>query len=656
MQRKSQRVLSLSLAIILAVCALKLAPGFFAPLDHTLNDWRTFLALDIGAALHPNKAREQRVVIVDIDEKSLAKEGPWPWSRAKVSGLVENLIDYYGAAGVTLDIVFPEVKDFDAQLEGQLQRSQVTGAVVYDFLGRGQAEVSKGLAPRTLTAIPDHAPRSLGLPVSTNHPGLMPKRLGHITPLFDSDGSIRHLPPFACHSQRPDECRPLLGISSFLSLLSEPSLEMTEGRGLFAPAWQVNVIEARETTLVKIPVNADGTIVVPYRHRQQDWLAISATDILQKKVKPEDLRGSLVLIGATALGMSDVVVTPVSSVASGLEPHAEVMVALLDNSFFFAPKYADVFVFILLLPLATLLYFALKRATSPMQRAVIVPVWMCASWLFLSACALLAYMSIDVLLPLNPMALFPLFTTLAIGSLELYLSTREKVGVSGLLAAYLPKQVADKLTERNHQEGKMDTSVDASRRQITVMFADVRGFTGLAEGHHPEIVARLMHRVFSEMAASVVSHGGTIDKFIGDAVMAFWNAPEDDPLHALHALASAQDMIRRMHQLAAYCDELGVPHVKIGIGIETGYALVGNFGSEHRRTYTALGETVVLASRIEGLTAQYNRAILIGEACAAALHGEGLEPLGEVQIRGRQRVLALYSPRHMPANRVDSDA
>ncbi len=183
---------------------------------------------------------------------------------------------------------------------------------------------------------------------------------------------------------------------------------------------------------------------------------------------------------------------------------------------------------------------------------------------------------------------------------------------------------------------------------ITVLFADVRGFTGIAEGHKPEVVAKLMHQIFSEMAAAVVGHQGTIDKFIGDAVMAFWNAPEDDEHHALHALAAAQDMLRRIHSLETYCQELGVPAVKIGIGIESGYALVGNFGSEHRRTYTALGETVVLASRIEGLTAQFQRSILIGEACAKKLDYAGLDALGNAQIRGRQRELAIYTPRSVP--------
>lgn len=648
MQRKAQRALSLITALAVAVFALKLAPAFFAPLDHTLSDWRTQLALDYAAKTQPAAQQEQRVFVVDVDEKSLSKEGPWPWPRTKVSGLIETLIDHYGAAGVALDIVFPEVKENDAVLVGQLQRPQVTGAVIYDFERRGQPEVTKGLPPFASIPLPAHAPRTLGLPVSANYPGLMPNRLGHITPLFDSDGSLRHLPPLACHTVRQNECRPLLGISAFMGLLSDPMLSMHEGQGLFDPAWELVLKEGKDVIMVKVPLDEKGTITVPYRHRLEDWSAISATDILQKRIPAEKLRGSLVIIGATALGMSDVVVTPISSVASGLEPHSEVMVALLDNNFLVTPKYGWLFAVILLLPLACLLFYLLKRAASPVQRAFIVPAWMVFSWLSMTAIVMLAYVKFHLLLPLTPFALFPLFTTFAIGSVELYLSAREKNGVSGLLAAYLPRQVADKLTERNHRDGKMDTSVDASRRQITVMFADVRGFTGLAEGHHPEVVARLMHKVFSEMAAAVVSHEGTIDKFIGDAVMAFWNAPEDDPHHALHALASAQDMLRRMHQLAAYCDELGVPHVKIGIGIETGYALVGNFGSEHRRTYTALGETVVLASRIEGLTGQFNRSILIGEACAEALHGEGLEALGEVQIRGRQRVLALYSPKHMP--------
>ncbi len=646
-----RRFLWLSLvgfSLVFSLGALRLMPGVFQPVAHILDDWRTRYSWHSPLLPERKHQPEQRVVIVDIDERSLVEQGAWPWSRQKVSQLIETMVDHYGVSGVALDIVFPEVKSDDAALSNQLARDQVTGAVVYDLLGRNQPEVVNGLPPLPKIRKVGQVPSIIGLPVTTNHPKLMPSRAGHITPLFDSDGSIRHLPPLACHRHRQSECRPLLGIAAFMGLISSSSLEVKAGQGWLSPAWELAINDAEGLPVVKVPVNQDGTLTVPYRHRPQDWLAISATDVLKKSASLEVLRGSLVLVGATALGMSDVVFTPVSPVASGLEPHAEVMVALLDNSFLVVPQYGVYLVAILLLPLIVLLALVVTRFQAPLQRSMVYPAWLLFSWGYAMLLVLVAYAKFDLLLPLTPFALFPIFASVLLGSAELFFATREKNGISGLLAAYLPKQVARKLAAANHIGAGMDTSVDASRRMITVLFADVRGFTGIAEGHKPEVVAKLMHRIFSEMAAAVVGHQGTIDKFIGDAVMAFWNAPEDDEHHALHALAAAQDMLRRIHSLEAYCQELGVPPVKIGIGIESGYALVGNFGSEHRRTFTALGETVVLASRIEGLTAQFQRSILIGDACAKKLNYAGLDALGNAQIRGRQRELAIYTPRSIP--------
>lgn len=647
MRRRTLRYFLFAASLIISLTALRVAPDFFGPLDHVLNDWRTRLSL--STPLIKKAEKEQRVVVVDIDEQSLAAQGPWPWPRNKIADLVTSLIDHYGAAGVALDIVFPEVKKNETALSGQLQRPEVTGAVVYDLMARQQPELKGGLPPFVALDLPTDAPRIVGLPVTSNHPGLMPSRVGHITPLFDTDGSIRHLPPFACHRVKVNECRPLLGISAFMGLLTDASLKVTRGEGFLSPAWEISINAGKEAEVVKIPMNQDGTLTIPYRHRPQDWTAFSATAVLAHTAPTEKLRGSMVLVGATALGMSDVVFTPVSPVASGLEPHAEVMVALLDNGFLTVPQYGWLMDLLLLIPIALLLYFLVLKFDSPGQRAGMFIAWLGLSWMYGTGITLLFYLSLNLLVPLTPFALFPLVAILLIVSIEFYFLAREKNGISGLLGAYLPMQVAQRLTESNKHSHVMDTSVDASRRKITVMFADVRGFAGIAEGHKPEIVAKLMHQVFSEMAASVVSHHGTIDKFIGDAVMAFWNAPEDDPLHAFHALAAAQDMLRRMHQLAPFCESLGVPPVKIGIGLETGYALVGNFGSQHRRTYTALGETVVLASRIEGLTAQYRRSVLIGETCASALNMESLEPLGEAQIRGRQQVIRLFAPKWVPA-------
>jgi adenylate cyclase len=645
------RHLCLLSALLMALLALSIAPQLTQALDNALNDWRTRLSWYFPGGKVLSDQKERRVIIVDIDERSIVEQGAWPWPREKVAKFIEILLDEYSVSGVALDIVFPEAKNKDAQLLMQLKRDEITGAVVYDLIERGQPEITQGLPPFFKVKNDQNAPITFGIPVTANHAALMPNRIGHITPLFDGDGSIRHLSPIICHPQKTNQCRPLLGIASYMGLLTSPSLEIKKGKGLLSPKWELAILESEDIELAKIPLDANATITVPYRHRQSDWTSVSATDILKQKVDPQLLKNGLILVGSTALGMSDVVFTPVSPVASGLEPHAEVMLALLDDGFLVEPQYGLYIVALILMPLLGLFYWALSRFNLPLQRSIIFPLWLVISWSVGLIASMVAYQSYQLLLPLTPLALFPLFALLLSISVELYLSTRERLGVAGLLAAYLPKQVAEKLTNKNRLNDVMDTSVDASRRQITVLFADVRGFTAIAENNHPEVVAKLMHRIFSEMSAAVVAHQGTIDKFIGDSVMAFWNAPDDDPLHCVHALGAAQEMLKRINSLTEFYHQLGLTQVRIGIGMETGFALVGNFGSAHRRTYTALGETVVLASRLEGLTAQYQRSIIIGEACAKVLGIDTLEALGETQLRGRQRTIALYSPKHMPVIR-----
>lgn len=651
------RFFTLILALLASLLAIRALPDFFQPLDYTINDWRTRIAIRSIDSLRNSKlpaswsdhlaigsGKEGRVVIVDIDEQSLAQEGAWPWPREKIAQLIKTLIDDYGVAGVALDIVFPEAREQDETLALQLRRPQVTGAVVYDLEHRGLPENLSHLSLVPDLKIIGKAPRVIGLPITSNHSGLAANRVGHITPIFDADGSIRRLPPLIC-GLGGNDCRPLLGIAAFMGLLDKPSLQLQRGKQWNSSPWELQILDADHSIISAVPINDDGTLTVPYRHLPQDWTAFSATKLLQHAVDASALKSSVVLLGGTALGMSDVVSTPVRSVAAGIEPHAEVVTALFDNNFLITPKYGIWLDALFLLPLGLLLNWALKRFVSPSKRAAVFPLWLVCSWFLCFVFGMSAYIGFGLLLPVTPLFLFPIVAILFAVSFELYLAGKEHLGIVDLLATYLPKQIANKLSHAKKANYKSDDSHDASRREITVLFADIHGFSGISENKKPEIIAMLMQRIFSEMAEAVANHGGTIDKFIGDAIMAFWNAPDDDALQAEHAVKAAQEMLQRIQALGSFCEKLGFAPIEIGIGIETGFALVGHFGSEHRRTYTALGEPVVLASRIEGLTTQYQQAIILGESCAAKLDVTQLEALGQSKIRGRQQSLALFAPK-----------
>ncbi len=624
------RYFLLGVSLCAALIAPSLIPGLFTPVDHALNDWR------VRFSIAPHV--ESRLVIVDVDERSLAELGAWPWSRDILARLLKTLIDDYGVAAVAVDMVFPEQRVNDDVLAEQLRRPQVTGAVVYDLDQRNLAALNFVLPPTMPIHADAGAPKVYGVPVVTNHAGLLPGRVGHITPIFDSDGAVRRLPPVVCAAGT--DCRPSLALATFAGMVDSPRLSLHRGKGLLAPAWELAVQTDDGATLITLPVGGDGTMIVPYRHARDDWTSVSAADVLRRKPDPAVLKGVVVLMGATALGLSDVIATPLGPIAAGLEPHAEILSALLDDDFPYRPYWGTAIVGVLMLPFALLLAWLLGRHEKPLQRTAIFPAWLMLSWIGGAMLAMAAFEKFRLLLPLSPLLVFPPLAVLLILSVELYRAGRDRAGVIALLSAYLPRPVAARLTAF----GQLTTAVDASRREITVLFADIHGFAGLSESSTPEVVARLMQRVFTEMAEAVVSHQGTIDKFIGDAVMAFWNAPEDDPDHAVHALAAAHDIQRRMAALASFCEELGLRPIQVGIGLETGLALVGNFGSAHRRTFTALGEPVILASRLEGLTTSYNESILIGQSCASALGAGHLRALGAVQIRGRTQPVTLYCP------------
>lgn len=648
MRQRRIQFLSLIIALFLALLADTLVPEVVAPVDHTLSDWRTRSVIRVQHWLAEREGRdsiERRFIIIDIDEKTFAEQGAWPWRREKVAELLRVLIEDYQVSSVALDIVFPEIRADDSSVAKQMSKPVVTGAVVYDLLQRKLPGISNGLPASMLVLNEFQVPVYQGLPSKANHAQIMPRQIGHITPIFDSDGTIRHLPPVICDVRNINECRPLLEIVAYANLFQASNFALMPNSNWFGAPWHLVLTDGEGDTLVKVPLRKNGALVVPYRHHFRDWTAISATDVLKKRANADLLRGTIVLLGSTALGMGDVVSTPVRSEAAGLEPHAEVLSALFDNNFAYEPRIAKLLVAIVLIGFAALLVMAIRLVQRPFAAAFIYPLWMMVSMLGGMAVVMASFIWADVLLPVVPFFLFPPLAVFFCVLAEYYRTNKQKLGIFNLLSTYLPRQVARHLSDQNASDSRLEIGIDASQREMTVLFADIRGFTGLVEKCSPELVATIMHRVFTEMANAVVNHGGTIDKFIGDAVMAFWNAPDDDPNHATHAFEAALEMVRRIDGLADFCEGLGVEPVTIGIGIETGSTLVGHFGSNHRRTYTALGETVVLASRIEGLSLNYERSILVGPNCASQLDQSRLEYMGRAKVRGRQQLVDLFAPK-----------
>ena len=358
----------------------------------------------------------------------------------------------------------------------------------------------------------------------------------------------------------------------------------------------------------------------------------------------------MVLVGSTALGLADVISTPLAATAAGLEPHAEALIGLLDNRLLIVPQHAPALEAGLMLVPSLLLLLGLAAWRHPWQRALLVPGWLIGCWGLFAVVTVGALSRWQLQLPLLPLVVFAPLALLLVICAEIYREARTREGVVALLETYLPQSVARRLAQSrsNRMIGSQRQAL-AERRTVTVLFVDVQGFGGLCENQSPETIATLLQRLFAVLSDAVARHHGTVDKYIGDAVMALWNAPDDDDLHAVHALACARDMLAHVEPLQQLSAQLGLPPVRLGIGMESGAALVGHFGTEHRRTYTALGDPVVLANRLEAQTTELRCNLLVGPGFARALREQSpaaaarMRSLGDHQLRGRSQATALYT-------------
>jgi adenylate cyclase len=645
-------LLWLGLLLIAGFTALMLPrwlPAQSAAFEYVLSDLRTRWLM----APQP----ERRMVIVDIDEKSLADIGPWPWPRATVANLIRTLADDYKAGVIAVDMVFPENREGDALLATQLGRAGVVSGAVFELAtqGSGAAPASSArlgappLALRYLLGTPAASTLPQARPVVANHSGLKPAVQAHISPYVDGDGAVRRLPALLCQGA---QCWPALSLAAYAQLLDAPSLQLTPGQGWFSPAWQLSVLsgatQGPATTVV--PLDEHGAMSVPWRHSRNDWVALSATDILQHRPPADLLAGTVVLLGSTALGLADVISTPLAATAAGLEPHAEALMGLLDNRILIVPQHAPALEAGLMLIPSLLLLAGLAAWRHPWQRALLVPGWLLGCWGLFAVVTVGALARWQVQLPLLPLVLFAPLGLLLVICAEIYREARTREGVLALLETYLPQSVARRLAQsRSTRMIGSQRQALAERRIVTVLFVDVQGFGGLCENQSPETIATLLQRLFAVLSDAVALHQGTVDKYIGDAVMALWNAPDDDHQHAVHALACARDMLAHVEPLQQLSAQLGLPPVRLGIGMESGAALVGHFGTEHRRTYTALGDPVVLANRLEAQTTELRCNLLVGPGFAQALREQSpaaaarMRSLGDYQLRGRSQATPLYT-------------
>lgn len=603
-----------ALALATACCTVLLAAFLFVPALMSVD----FLWLDRLTQWRANtQTGDPDIVVIDIDDYSLQALAPvlgrWPWPRATHAELVEWLTAQHTRATV-FDIWFSEPDvlrpDFDEYFADVIAHQQ---HLYLPTLLMNSADISRA---RRIDSYPTHLPivRTPQAVTDARADLLLPAmgkpadwRLGLVNFSEDHDGRARHYPLV---TQRDGW--------SFLAM----------------PYVLARDLDFNSQTLP--PATRALNWRLDWRGGDKPYTTLSYADVWQKIQQAEtdaSLRDKIVLIGSTAAGLHDLRPTPLSAQYSGLY----ILATAIDNVKHQQQlRYSPVAGFCLGLLLLLWLWWRLEREER-LQHAALQYTASIAVLMLVSALAITQQWLLPVLSPLLCAGLL-----LAAGSVLLYMEEREaREAAIDLFGRFLDPLVVHELA----QQGLKKDTLAGKTCDISVLFSDIRGFTSMSEKASAQTIMSLLNAYFSRQVAVIFQHHGTLDKFIGDAIMAFWGAPVADPQHAVHAVSAALDMV---DVLLAFRDERGLDGFDIGIGIHSGPAVVGMLGSEQRLEYTCIGDTVNLGSRLEGVTKGKAR-ILVSQATRDAC-GEAFDFIahGSVTVKGREEPVNLYEPRRKP--------
>ncbi len=604
---------------------LLLKPNLFEVIENKLLDYRFLLR-------GPLKAPES-VVIAAIDEKSLASLGRWPWNRDVLASLVDKLQEA-GAELIVFDIILSERSGQDQALRESLDRaSNVILPMVFDFEGssRVSLDVLERFAIKTIQnpqAYKKHRPiegKRVLLPVPELLESAM--SLGHINMFPDKDGSIRW------------EAL-LVAYEGYLF----PSLGLRASALYFGvPEESLIVLATEGIRLGKrfIPTDPWGRVPINYYGPDRTFEHLSIVDILKGKVSQEKLAGKIVLVGATAVGIYDLRVTPYSPAMPGVEKHANLIASILENKVLRqASQYINL---LLLVSTGLLLTLALYYKWGALAGLLIFTVVLFGTFLFGFYLFQAHHLWVNLTFPsLNLIAVF--ISTILYNYAEERLKA---IRIKAMFSSYVTEKVVNELIKNPDL-----LKLGGQRRDVSVLFSDIRGFTTFSEKHKPEEVVSLLNEYLRAMTEVVFKWDGTLDKFIGDAIMAFWGAPLEQENHAELAVRCAVDMVKRLKELQQKWQREGKPILDCGIGINSGEVVVGNIGAEGKKMdYTVIGDHVNLASRVEGLTRKYNTHILITEFTLQKLQRaieEGkfkdveFVEIEKVLVKGKEKPVTIY--------------
>ena len=619
------------------------------------------------------RTQDERIVIIDIDEKSLEQVGQWPWGRDKMATLARELFERQQVAAVGFDVIFAERDgssglaslqklaqgplrdqagfseqlarlgpslDYDALFAQSLQNRP---AVLGFYLTSDRDGRTRGTVPAPALSVEHLRGRPLRATSWNGYGGNIDvlaqavPTAGFFNSITDEDGVVRSLPLLAEHQGQYYES---LALAMFRTVLGMPAIEPRFASATSQGAYDTlqSLVLGQGGRSIELAVDDRIATLIPFRGwgdvRGGSFRYLSASDALEGKLPAGSLRGQIILVGSTAPGLLDLRVTPVGRAYPGVEAHANVLSALMDGRSIVRPDYAVGFDALQLIGAGVLLAVTLPLLAAGPAVALSATVMG-----LLTALNLWLYMAHGLALPLATAVVMVLLAFALNMVYGYFVESRSKRDLAALFGTYVPPELVDEMVKQPESY-----SMKATNQELTVMFCDMRGFTAMSERMEPLQLQALLNGVFSQLTHIIRAHRGTIDKYMGDCVMAFWGAPVTTPDHARLAVAAAIDMANAIEHINQDHRQRGLPDIGVGIGLNTGIMCVGDMGSDIRRSYTVIGDAVNLGARLEGLSKHYGTSIVVSETTQAMAPQFAWQPLDRVRVKGKAQAVAIYSP------------
>jgi adenylate cyclase len=610
---------------------------------------------------------DERIVILDIDEKSLQEVARWPWPRDVMADVIEKLFDKYGVAIVAFDVVFAEadhssgIRVLDELALGALKevpsflqsyrelRPRLDNDARFAQAIKGKPVVlgyylnseknAKRIAAIPEPVLPKGTFQGRNIPFTSwvGFGGNLEQiarnaaSAGHFNPITDDDGVVRRVPMIA---ELDGAYYEALSLAVVRTILGFPKVEPGYAPDRFLQRGYTG-LEWLQVGPLAIPVDETASALIPYRGRKFSFAYVSLADVIAGRVPLERLQGKIALVGTTAPGLLDLRSTPVDNVFPGVEVHANLIAGMLDKKIKLKPPYMLGAEVVLLL---------VGGVALSMLIPMLAPLWATlltlAGLLAITGLNVAIWTEADMVLPLAASVLMTLALYTVNMAYGYFVEARSKRQFTELFGQYVPPELVDRMA-RDPEKYNMEPRA----AELTILFSDVRGFTSISEALKPEELREYINEYLTDMSAIIRSrHRGTLDKYIGDAIMAFWGAPVDDAQHARNGVLAALDMQKERRILNEKFAARGWPTLNIGVGVNSGNVRVGDMGSQVRRAYTVMGDPVNVASRLEGRTKGYGVGILVGEATRSQIKDVVFREVDRIKVKGKDEAVTIYEP------------